>query len=487
MRLRSLAVLAAAGLFVVPAFSQQSSPPTAPIITPPRAVTPPKPCDATCPAMALPSSRNLEVEASELQQAREDWHGYWMNNQPSILTYERLVVKSYAVADLIVPPPPAGGCCAFATDKVTTCERELIKKITTAIEPKSWTCAGGRTGSIEYYPLGMALVINHTPEVQAAVARYLDSLRKLPNHQVCAEICLVTVSDDWFAKSELAKKFCPCDTGGVARSATLMSADDIRKVLQSAKQDGAISVLTAPTLTTLNGQSGCVRVGNRESFVTSLTAKTVRGDLVFIPNCDEQEMGVQLTLEPMICDDGKVNMSVSGTVREHAVLPVPMTPLTTAVAPVSLTTAVTPVKEKSKSGEPVSFTQYIQDPKILTRTITDAIGIPDGGSAVFYGGRGTIEETVKERLPTLSDVPVLADLFAKDKKVTTTNHLLVVITPHILRPEPSVEQCSACCPQGKLGKLMADYKRACRDGKVDEARRLAIQCLAIDATCFGAK
>lgn len=28
--------------------------------------------------------------SEDLRQAREEWHRFWLNNQPSVLTYERL-------------------------------------------------------------------------------------------------------------------------------------------------------------------------------------------------------------------------------------------------------------------------------------------------------------------------------------------------------------------------------------------------------------
>ena len=46
----------------------------------------------------------------------------------------------------------------------STLERELIRLITSTIKPDSWSALGGE-GSIEYFPLGMALVINQSPEV----------------------------------------------------------------------------------------------------------------------------------------------------------------------------------------------------------------------------------------------------------------------------------------------------------------------------------
>jgi len=39
-----------------------------------------------------PNTRMAELlnESEDLRQAREEWHRFWMNNQPSVLTYERL-------------------------------------------------------------------------------------------------------------------------------------------------------------------------------------------------------------------------------------------------------------------------------------------------------------------------------------------------------------------------------------------------------------
>ena len=40
-------------------------------------------------------------------------------------------------------------------------------------------------------------------------------------------------------------------------------------------------------------------------------------------------------------------------------------------------------------GQPVPFTQFIQQPTIMKRGITKVLGIPDGQTALFYAGRGT--------------------------------------------------------------------------------------------------
>src|SRR5262249_32132804 len=260
----------------------------------------------------------------------------------------------------------------------------------------------------------------------------------------------------------------------------LLSPKDLEWLMQSVLEDASARVSQAPKITAINGQPSRIRVGGAETFVTSVTAKVVNGNVILFPKSETHDLGIDFTFKPTIPDDGKgVQMAVRGAVRELAVIPVPMTPITTQVPAVS---------EKGKQVGTAPFTQYIQEPKIVSRAVTGTVLIPDTGTALLYGGKATIEETVKEVPPTLRDVPVLADLVARDKKVTRTNHLVALVTTHVIRAECEVEQCAACCKaDGKLAKLLADYKRACAEGRVDDARRMAIECLAIDPTCFGKK
>ena len=81
----------------------------------------------------------------------------------------------------------------------TTLERELIRLITTTIKPDSWGDMGGE-GTIEYFPLGMALVINQSPEVIEEVERLLESLRKLQDLEVSIEVKVVSLAETFFER-----------------------------------------------------------------------------------------------------------------------------------------------------------------------------------------------------------------------------------------------------------------------------------------------
>ena len=54
----------------------------------------------------------------------------------------------------------------------------LMDLITNTIKPNSWSKMGG-PGTIDYFPLGMTLVINQTPDIQEQIADLLQQLRRL--------------------------------------------------------------------------------------------------------------------------------------------------------------------------------------------------------------------------------------------------------------------------------------------------------------------
>src|SRR5262249_1403908 len=71
-----------------------------------------------------------------------------------------------------------GGTTMTVSKPTETRERQLIELITRTIQPNSWYESGG-PGTIDFFPLTMALVINQTPDIQEQVADLLAALRRL--------------------------------------------------------------------------------------------------------------------------------------------------------------------------------------------------------------------------------------------------------------------------------------------------------------------
>ena len=92
----------------------------------------------------------------------------------------------------------ANGTTITKTDPQTR-EQQLIKLITNAIEPRSWSDLGG-SGTIDYHPLTMGLVINQTPDIQEQIQDLLNSLRRLQDQEVALEVRFISISDDFFER-----------------------------------------------------------------------------------------------------------------------------------------------------------------------------------------------------------------------------------------------------------------------------------------------
>src|SRR5262249_25227748 len=103
------------------------------------------------------------------------------------------VRATYPVGDLVVPiedhsfrADKARGDTATARD--ANAER-LIKLITTTVAKDSWQGNRG-TGTIQYFPMGLALVVENRRDVQEQVARFLAELRRLQDVQIAVELRL---------------------------------------------------------------------------------------------------------------------------------------------------------------------------------------------------------------------------------------------------------------------------------------------------------
>jgi hypothetical protein len=117
----------------------------------------------------------------------------------------KLKTVTYPVADLVVPIPGADDelapfVCRLCPKLVgkrapgMTAEDVLIRLITQTIDSKSWIDAGGK-GIIQYFPLGLALVVNQTADVQEQIADLLAALRRAQaeeDREVAVEACVIT-------------------------------------------------------------------------------------------------------------------------------------------------------------------------------------------------------------------------------------------------------------------------------------------------------
>jgi type II secretory pathway component GspD/PulD (secretin) len=427
-----------------------------------------------------------------------------------------LITSTYQVADLVVPILASPkiidlgpGQAALAAAPEATAERKsqtqedrLIQLITTAVAPQSWRIMGGQ-GTIDYFPLTMALVVNQTPDVQEQVADLLAALRRQQDQEVALEIRLISVSDSVMERLGTLPRpevESPAD-GSPAPRVTFLDDKQVYRFMEVVQEDQRSNVMQAPKLTVANGQASGVRVMEQHYFVTGLNATTTPdGDVCFIPRNEAHPTGLELSVQPTISADHRsVQVQLKMKQTELATAAVPLFPVTTYIKP--------RLADGTK-GEPVPFTQYVQQPSFDTHVVDTTLSIPEGHTALLGGWRRTHEFRTENDAtpPVLSKIPYVNRLYKNVGYGRESQNVLILVTPRIVASEEQEQRAEVLpyptplpapgaaeeseatgpskAPQQKVARLMEKYHKACAEGHLDEARKLATQALKLDPTCF---
>jgi hypothetical protein len=90
----------------------------------------------------------------------------------------KMVARTYPIGDLLIVPLNAFAGCDTCANRKTDIAHSVVQLITATICPETWVDKGG-WGSIDYFPLGRALVVHQTPDIQEQVAELLAALRRV--------------------------------------------------------------------------------------------------------------------------------------------------------------------------------------------------------------------------------------------------------------------------------------------------------------------
>ena len=381
---------------------------------------------------------------------------------------------------------------ANVSTKQHTIEQALIKLITSTIEPHTWAEMGG-SGIIEYFPHGHALVITQTPDVQEQVAELLETLRRLQDLEVAVEVRLISLSETFFERIGLdfalniktdnsTKAFeqalstgvfkpigqlndlntkgvvvglTPAGTftrdldipirstsfgyaippfggypaspgfdGGLSLGLAFLNEIQVYMFMEAAQGDRRTNVMQAPKLTLFNGQTSTITVGAQQFFVTNVSVVAANGQLVFVPNNQPFPLNINLPIQAVVSADRRfVRLNISPTLTNLSSALVPLFPITTFI---------TPTFEGGIQGQPIPFTQFVQQPTFETVTIQTTVSVPDGGT-VLLGGLKTLSEGRNEfGPPILSKVPYINRLFKNVGYGREAQSLMLMVTPRII-------------------------------------------------------
>ncbi len=465
--------------------------------------------------------------------------------------------------------------CVATSQRVApkTTQRRLMKLIQDTVQPKSWHKRGGQ-GTITYYPLGMALVVNQKPDVQEQIADLLATLRRLQDVEVAVEVRFLKLPQALSERigldfsnntrngqthyepqivSQPSKPFGfitgltsqtvpqpalvpgpnqPTASHTDAVKVAFLNDRQVFALMEAAQADPRTSVMQLPKLTVFNGQNSSLSITDQQYFVTSMKTLQAGGQVVFCPQNEALPTGLQIALQPVVSADRRfVRLSLQANLTDLATPEVPLFPITTFL---------TPIFEGGAVGQPIPFTQFLQQPKFTTTAVKRTLNLPDGGTALLGGFKRLHEGCNASGTPVLSRIPYLNRLFKNVGPAPEPEELLMMVTPRIIineqeeaelsrMPGPTRAMAASLSkghettpadeasqrliateleivnedhpaspkeksqPQsraaladmkGEAARLLEKYNKACSEGRLAEAKNLASQALDLDPACF---
>jgi pilus assembly protein CpaC len=171
--------------------------------------------------------------------------------------------------------------------------------------------------------------------------------------------------------------------------------------IDALKQDGLVKILAEPTLIALSGQSANFLAGGEFPIPVPQGLGTV--------GIEYKSFGVGLTFTPVVLEDKKINIKVAPEVSE-----------------LDYTTAIQ--------------LEGVAVPGITTRRASTTVELGDGQSFAIAGLLKDNTRDAIAKYPFLGEVPVLGALFRSNDYQRSETELIIVVTPHIVKPLDMAKQ-----------------------------------------------
>jgi type II secretory pathway component GspD/PulD (secretin) len=347
----------------------------------------------------------------------------------------------------------------------------------------------GGPGTIDYFPMTMALVINQTPDIQDQIAELLAALRRLQDQEVAVEVRFISIAEDFyerigvnfnlnfvnkhngtrlqpdlvsgqFTPDSFINKFQPHNFltglqaagtftpdlnipltvtsfaqtvplyggypggGGITMGLAYLSDIQVFLFMEAAQGDVRTNIMQAPKLSMFNGQTATITVSDQQYFLTGVNIIPQMGIFTYQPQIGSFPFGVTLTMNSVISADRRfVRMSLTPSLTSLAT---PVVDLFPVVVPIF------PLFDGLGTGQPVVFTQFIQQPRISTVAVSTTVAVPDGGTVLMGGLKRLSEGRNEYGPPVLSKIPYINRLFKNIGYGRTAESLLIMVTPRII-------------------------------------------------------
>lgn len=173
-----------------------------------------------------------------------------------------------------------------------------------------------------------------------------------------------------------------------------ISGGQIDVVINALEQKGLVRRLAQPNLIAMSGETASFHAGGEVPIQT-----TVANGATVATETDYRPFGVRLTFTPVVLDGGLISLKVEPEVSE-------------------IDTSI------NVNG----------NPGFISRAAKTTVALRDGQSFAMAGLLQSINSKDIQQLPGLGQLPVIGALFRSTSFLKRESDLVIVVTPHIVRP-----------------------------------------------------
>jgi pilus assembly protein CpaC len=167
-------------------------------------------------------------------------------------------------------------------------------------------------------------------------------------------------------------------------------------LIQALESKGVVRLLAEPNLTTVSGETASFNAGGE----VPIRSVNNQGEV----QIQYKQFGVNLNFTPVVLDDSKVHIKLAPEVSDL--------------------TGFTP------AGDPI-FTN---------RKLSTVVDLRDGQSFAVGGLLSSKNTRLQNQVPWLGQVPIIGALFKNSSTQKEETELVVIVTPHLVRPVKPGEQ-----------------------------------------------
>lgn len=179
-------------------------------------------------------------------------------------------------------------------------------------------------------------------------------------------------------------------------------------LIDLAKSDTDVNILSAPRLLTLDNEEAEIVVGSNVPIITERLSDTSNVDAQRV-SVERQDVALTLRLTPQITEGALVRLDVLQEITE--------------IAPTNAS-----VGNVNDVG-----------PTLTKRLLTNTVVVEDGRTAVLGGLISSNKQTQMSKVPFLGDIPLLGWLFRSKRDSESKTSLMVFMTPRIIRSPGDLE------------------------------------------------